>query len=350
MTNSGHAAQLLLLLALVNMSGEAHAAGTQAPLVCETSDLAFAPFLMGERRSVSRTFRLRNLLDRDIKIARVEPWAHTTVTGPARDLLRPGEATSLTLSVDLTSICWRYQGETAVYTDLKPDRPVILKMAATVIPRTEILPATVAIGSCEPRTSRSVWPRVVRRRRKSDPVAKALCMATSSPRLAVTITPPRPARSSFRGVVREDVGVNIRVSSGVRPGPRRESLQVRDVTGGLLAKASVTWHVSQRIVAYPPRVFFGLVQPGESPQRAIRIYARAPEPIEITGIEFDRGVLDVAVTPGRDRKAWTLNVSLLPTAPKLGVYRGQIRVRVGAKREKEVALPVFALREAGDVP
>jgi len=289
----------------------------------------------GQLEVIEHTFVIKNGGQRELKINRIETQCSCTATLLSKKTLQPGENAQIKMTFMTESRRGRQVTQAIIYSN-DPDRPVFkLTMTGVVAGVLNVAPSNIYLGSV--RNTSEIQKRIkiydpghsrlkIKSVKATASYIKTMLQPSEEDRIvAEVIVKIEPKMSS--GKLRE----KIIITSNDRENPKTEVLVEGEVIGNLQLA--------------PNQLFFGIVKPGTSTKRVIRMTDYTDGAIKIKKIESLCPYISITSKSTQMTNTVEIEVSFKAPISKTGIVKDSVKIYTTDNREPMIDVPLYAIIE-----
>ena len=281
---------------------------------------------------IRHTFKLKNIGQKPLKIAKVEESCACTATIVSKDEIPPGEFGIIEAVLKVPSENRQVEESISVYTNDPIQSQVTLTLKGTAFVPITTFPSRLFIGSIPPKTSikksltihQKGETQILAVRTDSDHLKAAIVSTKADPitRVEVTLLESAPP-----GTFSYNLFVDYRYEG-------------KEATYEVLAFGEVLG----AFTVSPKRFFFGLVEDKRMVSKTVAISSVNDQPFKITSVESNSAYVTTKVASQGDGVGYQLTATVQPEAPA-GELSGEILVKTDS-----IIQPVIRMPFSGIIP
>ncbi|MCI5065930.1 DUF1573 domain-containing protein [bacterium] len=294
-------------------------------------------------RTVSHSFRFRNVGTSPLEIQRVVPACGCTVSKLEKELLEPGEEANLAVELDTKGISGSKVKTVRMYTNDPDQLTALLTLQGEVQPEVLVTPTRIQFGE------------VVRRELEQKSFSKENTVERS-----FSVKLRDGSRGKITGLTSRSKWIEVETLSSDARSLQAVARLRRDVLEGefrdrIVISLSGTKQRTVNIPLYasvrsqielkPEVVSFGIVKGEGAQTQEVRIQTRGKGDFEVLSVDSDSPAVSVDIAPGVQAGVFILDVTLDETKVEKDL-KTAVRIRIeerGEEREEELLLSVTAV-------
>ena len=279
---------------------------------------------------IRHTFRLKNIGQKPLQIAKVEESCACTATIVSKDEIPPGEFGLIETALKVPSENRQVEESINVYTNDPIQSRVTLILKGTAFVPITTFPSRLLLGSIQPKTS-ITKSLTVHQKGKT----QILAVRTDSDHLKATIISTKAAPITK---------VEVTLLESAPPGTFSHNLLVdyryegKETTHEVL----VFGEVLGVFTVSPKRFFFGLIRDKQAVPKTVYISSLNDQPVKITSVESDSTYVITKVTPQGDKVGYQLTATVQLDAPA-GELSGEILVKTNSTIQPTIRVPFLGV-------
>ena len=280
---------------------------------------------------IRHTFKLKNIGQKPLQIAKVEESCACTATIVSKDEIPPGEFGIIETVLKVPSENRQVEESINVYTNDSIQSRVTLILKGTAFVPITTFPSRLLLGSIHPKTSITKSLTIHQKG-----ATQILAVRTDSDHLKATIVSTK---------VDPITRVEVALLESAPPGTFSHNVLVdyqykgKETTHEVL----VFGEVLGAFTVSPKRFFFGLIRDKSAVSKTVSISSLNDQPFKITSVESDSAYVITKVTQG-DKIGYQLTATVQPDAPA-GELSGEILVETD-----NIAQPTIRVPFSGIIP
>ena len=279
---------------------------------------------------IRHTFKLKNIGQKPLKIAKVEQSCACTATIVSKDEIPPGAFGVIEAVLKVPSENRQVEESINVYTNDPVQNRVTLILKGTAFVPITTFPSRLLLGSIPPKTPiaksltihRKGKTQIVGVRTDSSHLRATVASAKADPIMRVEVT---LLESAPVGQFSHNLLVDYRYEG-------KETTHDVPVFGEVLGAFTVS----------PKRLFFGLVRNKQTVSKTVAISSVNKHPFKITSVESNSEAVIATVEKTADEMRYHLTVTIHPEASS-GELSGEILLKTSSPIQPTLRVPFFSV-------
>lgn len=279
---------------------------------------------------VKHTFKIINRGDADLIIGSVQTTCGCTVAQPAKKLLRPGESTEITATLDTSHERGRVDRRIDVYTNDPKTPDKALTLAGMITVQAEAVPAEVNFKKVrrDAGASRQVEIKYLGKKAAGFRVTK---FSNSNPAIKVTRTATPSGAAA---------GLEIKVLPSMPVGAFQDVVEV--ATSWRPIEVPVYGRVVGDLRTEPAQVSFGILPHGQGAVRYVRVINAGSKPVAIKAVTSSNSAVSAQAKALEQGKEFRITLRLKPGLPD-GQLQGQLKITTDDPSQPSLTVPYFGV-------
>jgi hypothetical protein len=279
---------------------------------------------------ISHVFMIKNVGNGPLEIKSVTSSCGCTAAKPSKNILAPGEVSTIEASVDTHF----EQGHSLSVDTLATNDPanpsLQLKLEGVIRPQVSASPVDVDFGSVH-YGSAAVRDVVV-----SDMIGGAGFALKSVKNDSQFVKVTELARPDGKpGAL-----LRVTLSPSMPPGPISDTLRIETSRAPL--RVAILGVVTGDLIVKPNQVSFGILPHHQGAVRIVRLTNQGNRTINVIGVESTSNSVFAKVVPVMPGKEYKLTVALRPNTPD-GQIRGALTIRTDDPQQTTLTVPYYGI-------
>ena len=275
-------------------------------------------------------FTIKNVGSGPLEITKVVTSCGCTAAKPSKNILAPGEISTLEASVDTHF----EQGQSLSVVTLAtndPSNPSLkLKIEGVIKPQVQAQPIDVDFGSV--RQGSTPARDVLISDLIGGPGFALKSVTNASPYIKVT--------QARRPDGKPGAWLHVALTSSMPPGPISDTLRIETTRSPL--RVGILGVVIGDLLIKPNQVSFGILPHNQGAVRTIRLTNQGSHAINVLGVKSTNDSVFARVAPVTPGKEYTVTVAVRPNTPD-GQIRGALTIRTDDPSQATLTIPYYGI-------
>lgn len=305
-------------------------AGTEGTPKAEVTEPAynFGTALSGP--PINHAFMIKNVGNGPLEITKVTPSCGCTAAKPSKNLLAPGEVSTIAASVDTKFEQGHSLSVVTVSTNDPANPSLQLKIEGVIKPQVTAQPIDIDFGSVH-QGSAAARDVVI-----SDTIgAKGFALKS-----VTNDSPYVKVSEAVRTDGKSGALLHVTLLPSMPPGPISDTLRIETNLAPL--RVAVLGVVQGDLVVKPSQVSFGMLPHHQGAIRIVRLTNQGKRTINVLGVDSTSNSVFAQVAPVTPGKEYKLTVALRPNTPD-GQIRGALTIRTDDPQQATLTVPYYGI-------